>query len=503
MSSPIAVTMAPTISGLDHDELLRRFLAKEPGNDGVFVVGVVSTGIYCLPSCPAKLPKPGNILFFEDEDGARDSGLRACKRCRPDHFYRRYDPDRERVMGLVAEVRGQPADFADVADLVAIAGFGKTKLTELFRRYYHTSPAELLMEARLAWAEAALCRPQTRVIDAGLGAGFESSSAFHENFRRSMGLSPGAYRTFCTGREARFVLQLPDGYRHLDLFHMFGRDASGVCERTAGARGTKALVLDGRPARLHLDFRKSSLEVRLEGAPRWTRRARVEAHAKVRRMLNLASVPATFERRLARRPGLSRLVRGRRGLRIPQTSDFFEGLTWVIVGQQVNVAFASYCRSALIELCGPDAGDGMHAHPDAARVAQLERAQLLKLKFSGRKAEYLIDTARAIATGSLDAGELHGLPADRLNEELLAIRGLGPWSAQYLAMRSFGFEDCVPVGDAGLTSALKSFFGLDERPGPGRTLELMEAFAPHRSLATYHLWKTLADSKGARKEPRA
>ena len=503
MSPPTTVTMAPTISGLHHDELLRRFLAKEPGNDGLFVVGVVSTGIYCLPSCPAKLPKPQNIRIFEDEDGARDSGLRACKRCRPDHFYRSYDSDRERMMDLVAEVRGQPADFAAVADLVAFACVGKTKLAELFRRYYHTSPAELLMEARIAKAAAALCKPRTKVIDAGLGAGFVSSSPFHENFRRSMGLSPGAYRTFCAGTKANFVLHLPDGYRYLDLFHMFGRDAAGVCERADGAQGTKALVLDGRPARCHLAFRSKSVEIRLEGTSRWTRRARIEAHAKVRRMLNLASDPASFERRLARRSGLSRLVRGRRGLRIPQTNEFFEGLTWVVVGQQVNVAFASYCRSALIELCGPDAGDGMHVHPDAATVAQLEPAQLLKLKFSGRKAEYLIDTARAIVTGNLDVGELHELPADRLNEELLAIRGLGPWSAQYLAMRSFGFEDCVPVGDAGLISALKSFFGLDERPGPERTLELMEVFAPHRSLATYHLWKSLADSQEAKKEPDA
>ncbi len=483
-----------TIGGLPHTELLRRFLAKEPGNDGLFVVGVLTTGIYCIPSCPAKLPKAQNVRFFPDEPAAIATGLRACKRCKPDHFYQRFDPDRERVTKLAGELRGHPLDFPDVGSMAAAAGVGKTKLTELFRRYFHTSPADFLMEARIEVAARRLQKARTKVIDAGLAAGFESSSPFHENFRRSMGLSPGAYQKLCTGTDSSFTLALPEGFRYLDLFLMFGRDAAGVCERVDGTRGAKALLLDGRPVQVHFSFRKQSVDVRFEGPARLSQSARAEGHAKVRHMLNLASDPATFEKRVARQSGLGRLVRGRIGLRIPQTSDFFEGLTWVIVGQQVNLAFASYCRSALIQLVGQDAGDGFHAHPDAAAVAQLEVEQLKALKYSGRKAEYLIDTARMIAEGQLDPAALGRLPADQLDEELLAIRGLGPWSTQYLAMRSFGFEDCVPVGDAGLVVALKNFFSLEERPDVLGTRECMQVFAPHRSLATYHLWKTLGDA---------
>ena len=76
-------------------------------------------------------------------------------------------------------------------------------------------------------------------------------------------------------------------------------------------------------------------------------------------------------------------------------------------------------------------------------------------------------------------------------ERLGAVRGLGPWSVQVLCLRSYGFEDCVPVGDVGLAAALERFFALDERPDATATARLMEPFAPHRSLASYHLWKTL------------
>jgi len=90
---------------LQREELLTRFYQRDARNDGQFLVGVITTGIYCLPSCPAKKPLSRNVLFFEDEEGARQAGLRACKRCRPDHFYRRLDPDRECLVELVERVR--------------------------------------------------------------------------------------------------------------------------------------------------------------------------------------------------------------------------------------------------------------------------------------------------------------------------------------------------------------------------------------------------------------
>ncbi len=475
----------------EREELLRRFHARDSRNDGIFVVGVVTTGIYCLPSCTAKKPRSKNIRFFPDEDGARSAGLRACKRCRPDHFYRHHDPDLELVAGLADRVRAAPGAFADARDLAATAGCGATKLNQLFRRHYHATPAAYLLRSRLVAAARELVETRRRVLDVALDAGFESSSAFHENFRRWSGMSPGAYRRLGDGQE--FVLALPEGFRREDVFGLFGRDRAGRTERTNGRAAAKALLLDGRPARLELCFSPRRVRVRVSATRRRGRRAMVAAHARTVRMLGLSSDPAPFERKVGRTKGLARLVRGRRGLRIPLTADAFEGFVWVIVGQQVNIAFAAVCRDRLIELAGEPAGDGFVAHPTPEAVARLDYRELEARQFSRRKAEYLIDAARAAAAGELDLAGLGDEPAARIEVRLGSVRGLGPWSIQYLLMRSYGLEDCVPVGDAGLVAALQRFFGLDARPDARETLRLMERFAPHRSLATFHLWKSLGD----------
>jgi 3-methyladenine DNA glycosylase/8-oxoguanine DNA glycosylase len=119
-------------------------------------------------------------------------------------------------------------------------------------------------------------------------------------------------------------------------------------------------------------------------------------------------------------------------------------------------------------------------------------SDLRVLRFSGRKAEYLIGLARAAVDGALDLDELDRAHAPAVEARMLALRGIGPWSSQYVLMRSLGFADCVPVGDAALTLALQRYFDLAERPDAARTRQLMERFAPWRSLATFHLWQTLS-----------
>ncbi len=134
----------------------------------------------------------------------------------------------------------------------------------------------------------------------------------------------------------------------------------------------------------------------------------------------------------------------------------------------------------------------MRAHPTPAAVAALDYGDLTTRRFSRRKAEYLVDTARRVAAGELSL-ELGG-PAPALERRLLAVRGLGPWSVQYFLMRGAGLADCAPVGDAALAAALQRFFALGHRPDAGEARARMEPFAPLRSLATFHLWQSLGDA---------
>ncbi len=470
-------------------ELLRRFDARDRANDGAFLAGVVTTGIYCLPSCRARRPRPENVRFFATEADARAAGLRACKRCRPDHFYEHHDPDRERLCALAAAVRAAPYEFADIAALAQRAGVGATKLVALFRRLYHLSPADFLVRARVERAQAVLAGRGASVLEASEASGFESASAFHANFRALTGTTPAAYREL--GKEPEFALRLPDGFRAEELLRWFARDPRGTTERVDGARFVKGLELEGEPLAVEVELRAREARVRLRGPRRLPRSTARVAHAHVVRWLGLESDPAAFERRGARSKEIARLVHGRAGLRIPRSGAIFEGLVWAIVGAQVNIAFATVCRAALCELAGTALGGGLFAHPTPAAVARLDHDDLVKRQFSRRKAEYLIDAARAIVAGELDLEGARREPVPLVAERLSAVRGLGPWSVQILCLRSYGFEDCVPIGDVGLAEALKRFFALDERPDPAATARAMEPFAPHRSLASYHLWKTL------------
>ena len=192
--------------------------------------------------------------------------------------------------------------------------------------------------------------------------------------------------------------------------------------------------------------------------------------------------------RLARRLGFARLVAPAPGLRISLTPSVFDGLLWAIIGQQINFSFACRLKRRLLELCGTPIGDGMVVPPTATDVARLDPSDLLPLQFSKQKAGYLIATARLIADGSLDLEHLRLASATRAERTLLAVRGLGPWSVNYLMMRSLGFADCVPLGDTGVTSGLLSLMHLEDRPDIDATRRLMSVFSPYRSLATAHLW---------------
>jgi AraC family transcriptional regulator of adaptative response / DNA-3-methyladenine glycosylase II len=471
--------------------LLEGFFAREPGLDGSFLVGVTSTGIYCLPSCPARKPKPENVVLIEERADALALGLRACKRCRPDLFILGVDLDEERMGELADELHAAPGEFSDVSDLAARAGVGRTKLTELARAHFHCSPANLLLEAKLAQAARDLALTGRRVLDVALDAGFEGASAFHGNFRSRFGVTPKAYRELGKTKAGELVdVELPLGFNSEDLLNYMGRDRAGVCERRAGSKLEKGILLNGRAARLELVFGPSRLRYAVRAPGKVSASMRYTAHGVIVRLLGLIHDPETFERR-AVRAGHRRLIANQRGARMALSASPFEALLWAIVGQQVNLSFASTCRARLIELAGVDAGRGLLAHPGPEHLAAFEPQDLLPLKLSGRKAEYVVGTSRALASGRIDLDAFASRPVGVITRELLALRGIGPWTVRYQLMRGYGMADCVPVGDSALATALQRYFDLNERPKAAEQERLLEPFAPHRTLASYHFWKSL------------
>ena len=461
--------------------MLERFLSADSSWNGRFLAGISTTGIYCLPSCPAKKARPENISFFRDREAAQRAGLRACRRCRPDDYYERRDPDVEALSTLFAATANDPSELNDADALQQASGFGSSKFNELVRKHWHSTPHTLLRRWKIAAAAKQLLETRASIADIAFASGFESLSVFNESFRRLMFLTPGDYREL--GRGNRFILTLPRDYRSGDALRIARRlDAR---DDAVIARGVE---LDDAPAVVTIQIGETSAECQVESEHLLSPSAMAEAHRIALRVLGLATDPEPFEGWLGKKRKLSRLIAPRRGLRIPLTTTPFEALLWSIVGQQVNVTFASALHRELIELCGrPFAGT--FAYPSAAAVAKLDYGDLTQRRFSRGKAEYLIDAARLVADGSLDLAHLAAGSASMAMRRLRDVRGIGVWSGNYILMRGFGFEDCAPLGDTGLSSGLQLFFQLRERPNAERVSELMENFAPYRSFATLHLWQ--------------
>lgn len=468
------------------DTRYQQILARDARQNGRFLTGVLTTGIYCLPSCTARKPKLENVRFFDDEAGAQAAGLRACKRCRPDLFYRGVDIDAACYEDLRARLYAAPADIDDLAGMAALAGVARTKLTGLCREHGHTTPASLLRQAKLAFAARLLLDEQGTVAEAGFSAGFASEAVFHRQFLATYRLTPAVYRALCNS--PRFTVPLPAGYRPREVLAYLGRDPDGPAERLRGLSLTKALLIDGHPVRLAFTFDTQQAQVAVLGDAMPDMPA---VHAIALRCLGFAH-PADIDN-----PALKTLAARRPGLSFPLTASVFEALAWAIVGQQVNLAFATQLRRVMIEHTAIEAGDGMLAHPDAAAVAALDPAMLHARQFSRSKAGYLVDTARAVLQANWQIETLPSQSAVQALRRLQALRGIGPWTAQYTLLRGCGFADCVPVGDAGLTAALQRHHALAARPDAKETMALMARYSPQRSLATAHLWASLKPDEEA------
>lgn len=471
-------------------ELMRQ---RDASYDGRFIVGVVTTGIFCLPSCGARKPKPENVRFFSAVDEARAAGLRPCKRCRPDLFYQDHDPDRAVVEELVGSLRADPAELRNVGDLVRRSGVGASKLSQLFRRHYHTTPLAMLTRLRIERARRELLESEKSVTAIGFDVGYETLSAFHDNFRGQTGMSPQAYRRLL-GAD-RFTVDLPAWFSPRRALRYLGRDPASPTQRVDGEVFSFAAAVDGVAAAASAKIAAGRAECAIEPGSRppaagWA----PVVHARLLRLLGLVTDPLPFERRL-RRSEHRRLIEGQRGLTVPQTHDLVDALVWVIVGQQVSLPVAFALRRRLIERYGRRAPGGFALPPALETLANVGYADLQAAGFSRRKAEYLVDLARAATAGELDLGALERAPATVVERRLLAVRGLGPWSVHYLMMRALALADCVPVGDVALAKSLALFFGLGERPDKPRVIELMKPFAPYRSLATFHLWNRLGNAQ--------
>lgn len=313
-------------------------------------------------------------------------------------------------------------------------------------------------------------------------------------------------------------VRLPANFRRQDVLAFHGRDPHALAERVSASRLDKGLVWQGAPALLSLDFQDDAVDAELAvDAEPGADADQPRFEAMVRRMLGLDQDVNGFERAHRHHPELGPVLTRQSGLRVPVTASPFEALSWAITGQQISVQAAVAIRRRMIEACGIRHTSGIFCHPQAAQLLALGEAGLRAAGFTASKARTLLSVSAAVQGGALPLDEwldaerdkqqgsgLRGGPGD-VATQLLAVKGIGPWTVSYALMRGFGWLDGSLHGDVAVRRALGALLArapASARPPspslPPLTVTPQEAEAwlarlsPWRGLAAAHLWASLS-----------
>lgn len=461
-------------SGKTESWMRERFYARDRLADGSFVTGVLTTGIYCRPSCPARKPLPENLRFFPSQEEARRNGFRPCLRCRPDEPAA-IAADGSHAFGpILRKIQSSLASLDDLTDLARAAQIGRTRLAELFRTHLQTTPARWLRRERLVRAAEEITGGNRAIRLIAADAGFVSDNAFQLAMRREFGVSPDSLRgSDLTG----IVMELPHGFRP-DLFvRAIERDRLHPSERAGG----ESFLIATASEEIEGTFRGGRLQLRWQqrSAPRhrWEI-ARAFAHR-----LGIAADPRSFERH-ATEP-FRRVIGDRTGLRPVVMATPFDALLWAITGQVVSRQVAAMLRRRLVERTSRKIGS-LYAPPEPRSLALHEAADLVRDGFTRAKARAIVDVSQRIASQALQLRFDRSI--EEVRQELMLIPGIGRWTTEYVLLRGFGYPDVVPSGDAGLRSAIVRWQESKVKAGDDEIEESLEPFRGMRSFAVEHLW---------------
>ena len=457
--------------------------ARDPRFDGRFFVAVRSTGIYCRPVCPVKLPLAENVSFFATAAAASEAGYRPCLRCRPEASpgtpaWRGSSTTVNRALRLINE---GALDEGSVASLCDRLGVTPRHLTRLFSKHLGASPKTVAQTRRLQFAKKLIDETRLPMTEIALSSGYGSVRRFNDHFRQTYGRPPGSLRGEQAAAAGEVTLKMSyrppyDFQRLLDFFRV--RGIPGVEAVTHVYQ--RNFMLDGSPGSVRVsDAGAGYLLCAVSGG---SPRSLMQIVSRIRAMFDLDAVPGEINRVLGKDRLLKPLVAKTPGLRLPGAFDPFEVSVRAIVGQQVSVKGATTVMGSILEQYGRDSEAG-RLFPDAARLADLDSGSL---PMPGKRVLAIREMAARVADGRLR----FDLDAKSFCEALLAIPGIGPWTAGYIAMRALADPDAFLQGDLVIRKAARSLFGID---GEKALLERARCWCPWRGYAGMHLWKYAAE----------
>ncbi len=490
-------------TAMTFEERYRAIDSRDPRFDGQFVTAVRSTGIYCRPSCPARTPKPSNVTFYPTSAAAHEAGYRACKRCLPEaapgspQWNLRGDIA-GRAMRLIAD---GVVEREGVPGLARRLGYSPRHLTRLLTAELGAGPLALSRAHRAQTARMLLVGTDLPAADVAFSAGFASVRQFNDTIREVFGMPPlelrARRRPLHAAADSSHVASAALTAIDLVLPHRGPLDADGLFAwmSARAVAGAETATPSSFARTLRLPHGPAWFELRLDGPGRVRLRARLTHLAdlstlvtRARRLFDLDADPIAIDEALSRHPELAPLVAGLPGIRVPGAADPHEMLIRAMVGQQITVAAARTALTGLTAALGEDVPELGHTgaeklFPTMAAIA--ERGHEV-LRGPAARTRALTGVAAALAEGSLILTP--GDDGAEQRQALLAMPGIGPWTADYVRMRVLGDPDVFLPGDVAVRTGAAAA-GL---PSDARALTVWAArSAPWRSYVTAHLWRAV------------
>ena len=451
-----------TFMNLDRDACYEAARSRDARFDGRFFVGVRTTGIYCRPVCPVRTPRKENVEFYSCAAAAEAAGFRACRRCRPEvapftPAWSGTSATIGRALALIDD--GVLDDGGDVEALSHRLGVGSRHLRRLFMRHLGVAPLAIATSRRTHLARVMLDRTLLPISEIALAAGFGSVRRFNDAMKSAFGAPPTELRRRNIGAngsvEVRLAYRTPFDWNAVSSF-LSRRAVEGVESFTDDA-------YERGPVRIVNDTDGRSLIVSMPAA--FAREIR-DIATRARHLFDTDADPHVIGSHLRSDRQLRPILRQHGGIRVPGAWDSFELAIRAVVGQQVSVAGATTTLRKIVERFG--------AFPTAHQLAR---------ETIGGMPQQRIATIRRIAE-AVDTGDLvleRGSSLEESIARLTSIKGIGPWTANYIAMRALREPDAFPAGDLVLQRAA----GVKSEK---ELLRLAEKWRPWRAYAALLLW---------------
>ncbi len=471
----------------------RALAARDPRFDGVFFVGVTSTGIYCRPICPARTPKESNCRFFDSAEAAEKESFRPCLRCRPELAPGNAPvDDAKRIAHLIAQRINEGVIEGDdgLEDIAAQFELSSRQIRRIIQKEMGVSPMELIQTRRLLLAKQLLTETTLPVTQVAYASGFASLRRFNDAFLTRYKMPPRHLRKTVIEGDDRFGITGTSTVR-LSYRAPYGWNGMIAFLQARLIQGTE-WVGEGRYYRT-VRLGKHTGWIRVKHIPE-KRALLVEfTHSltpvlpallgRLRNLFDLNARPDLITAQLSKCKTLKKLVGKNPGLRVPGAFDGFEMAMRAILGQQITVKAATTlgCRfaAAFGEAIATPYPQLNRLAPTAERVAKLNVGAIAKLGIISTRAKSMIALAKNCAAGDLRLEA--GANPDSTIAKLVALPGIGAWTAHYIAMRALRWPDAFPKEDIAVR---KNLGGVTAKQAE----QLSQAWRPWRSYAVLHIW---------------